>query len=904
MKTVICYFLRGVLPALLLLLLPLAAIAQPLLPVETPGALQPVSEDLASTFVSEAAPPPLVTQLAEYGGAVNALVVQGNYAYAATGRRLAVYDIANPAAPNLVGLSAPGERTITDLAVSGHYVYVVDKGYRVDDTMTFHDGLRIFDASNPAQPSLATTYTVPWHPNRIQISGNLAYVFNAIGFVILDISNPTNPTQIGAYSATPNYGGIVHNTTAYLYDSSTTLSIINVGNPAAPVRITGVDLNNRPTVIAAQGNYLHAGNSYGAVEMYELSDPQNPQYVSQYTAANATGFAFSGSYVFVSSGTNLNPTIPCGVKAVNIADPAAPVSGVNVDIPGCANTVRLSGNYAYAGGANGGLSIINVANPAAPGIAGAYHRVGGPTDIRVDGNNAYLSSGEFHFVDVANPISPQQLGYNRLNGLIIAGGYGYRLILNTTPGGTVEIYTITDLHAPQRIAQVAVDGYPRNLIVGGAYAYVGLAYQGGTSGGVQIIDVSDPAQPQKRGFFPTGNAAGTSAGYPYALSLRAQTLYVIEGGSKFHIVDIADPDTPTAIPHTLTISKPASMVLKGTYAYIATGSWGTGCGLTILDISDPAYPTLVGGFSDGGWLHTYAVAVGDRYAYIASEAMGVQIIDVSNPAEPAPVISPHVAKDTNTLSVAAEGNHLYVADAVRGLLIFQVDPDPNILYGEFKGWDGGTLYDDFAVTAASRSYSQTVTHQGRYVFPSLPAGTYTLVPDSLGYIWEPSTQTVTLPRGEASPNDFTGYHVYKQGGETVRTPGEIITFTLTATYPHTVTHYQIYDAIPTYTTYLTGSLTGPIGVTFSAEHNAIIGTLTLDPNAISEIQYATRVDDLPAEVLPATFSTQACLHTGVGGYPPVNCDSKSNVLNFRIITEVHRVFLPLISRLVVMGYHE
>lgn len=895
MKTVIAHLLKGVLPGLLLLSLPLTTIAQPLLPGEVLGAQQPAPEAPANALVSAEVPPPLVTKLAEFGGAVNALAVQGNTAYVATGRRLAVVDVTNPAAPNLVGLSEPGERPITDLAVSGNYVYAVDRGYRDGITMVFYDGLRIYDVSNPAQPTLATTITVPWHPSQIQIVNDLAYVLNALGFVILDISTPTNPPQIGVYSSSVVYGGIVHNTTVYLYDNDV-LSVINVANPAAPVRVTGVDLNHRPTSLAVNGNYLHAGTSYNSVDIYDITNPQSPQYASTYAVPDPTGFAFSGSHAFVSTGTSYNPTMSCGVKVFSLANPTAPAAVTDVSIPGCANTVRLSGNYAYAGGANGGLNVINVANPAAPGIAGTYHRVGGPTDIKVDGNNAYLSSGEFHFVNVSNPASPQQLGYNSLNGLIIAGGYGYRLTMNTTPGGTVEIYTISNLQAPQRIAQVTVNGYPSELVADATTAYVNLGYEGGRSGGVQIIDVSNPAQPQKRGLFPTGNPAGTTQGYPYSLALRGQTLYFLEGFSKFHIVNVADLDAPTAIPHSLTISKPARIVLKGAYAYVATGYWGTGNGLTILNISDPAHPTLVGGFAGGGWQHSTSVAVGERYAYIASEVMGVQIIDISNLAAPAAVKFPHAAQDTYPLSVAAEGNKLYVADAVRGLLIFQVDPDLNLLFGEFKAWNGATLSGNFNIVAASNSYSQTVAHKGRYTFPSLPAGIYTLTPASPGYIWEPGATTVTLPRAEASQNDFTGYNITKHGGQTILTPGEIITFTLTATLPQTATHYQIYDAIPTYTTYLTGSLAEPVGVTFSAEHNAIIGTLTLGPNALTEIQYAVRVDGLPAGASSVAFSTKSCLHTGAGDLPPTSCYAESNVLKFHVFNEIHRILLPFISK--------
>ncbi|OAD21120.1 LVIVD repeat-containing protein, partial [Candidatus Thiomargarita nelsonii] len=68
-----------------------------------------------------------VTKIGQWGGGGNYddVAVAGNYAYAATGRGLAIVDISTPTAPTLAG-SYDTSGSALGVAVDGNYAYVAD----------------------------------------------------------------------------------------------------------------------------------------------------------------------------------------------------------------------------------------------------------------------------------------------------------------------------------------------------------------------------------------------------------------------------------------------------------------------------------------------------------------------------------------------------------------------------------------------------------------------------------------------------------------------------------------------------------------------------------------------------------------------------------------------------------
>ena len=146
------------------------------------------------------------------------------------------------------------------------------------------------------------------------------------------------------------------------------------------------------------------------------------------------------------------------------------------------------------------------------------------------------------------------------------------------------------------------------------------------------------------------------------------------------------------------------VAVAGDYAYVADGDSNNGGGLKIINMADPANPTLTGSLALGS--NTAKIAVNGNYAYVADRSYGLYIVDVSNPASPVQVSSVDTGE---TLSIAARDNYLYlygdgklnifdVSNPANPVLIGLLDlypPYPGVRT-EGKGWgiavDGDYVY--------------------------------------------------------------------------------------------------------------------------------------------------------------------------------------------------------------------
>ncbi|OQX92223.1 MAG: hypothetical protein B6D58_04115, partial [candidate division Zixibacteria bacterium 4484_95] len=167
------------------------------------------------------------------------------------------------------------------------------------------------------------------------------------------------------------------------------------------------------------------------------------------------------------------------------------------------------------------------------------------------------------------------------------------------------------------------------------------------SWGLQIIDISDPAQPNWVGDYDTpGSAMGVFVSGDYA--------YVADYYSDLKIIDISDPAQPNWVGYYDTPGQTRGVFISGDYAYVADGF----SGLQIIDISDPAQTSWVGGYDTPGY--AWGAFVSGHYAYVADRDSGLQIIDISDPAEPSWV----GGYDTpgSARGVFVSGDYAYVAD--------------------------------------------------------------------------------------------------------------------------------------------------------------------------------------------------------------------------------------------------
>jgi hypothetical protein len=228
------------------------------------------------------------------------------------------------------------------------------------------------------------------------------------------------------------------------------------------------------------------------------------------------------------------------------------------------------------------------------------------------------------------------------------------LILIALPG-LVRAYCIDYTDYVRWVGALDVPGHAREVTIEGEYAYVAGGY-------LTIVDLSDPSSPSIAG----------SIGVDAEDVAVADSYAYVAAWDGFSIVDVSNPDSLSIVAHMDDHDLDpqgfiSGVTVDGTYCYLTSWYWG----LHIIDVSDPAYPQLVGSsYLLGG---SRDVVVSGAYAYVASETFGLYILDVSDPD------SPHVVGELNTSGsaqdVAVSDAYAYIADGDGGLLVIDVS-DP------------------------------------------------------------------------------------------------------------------------------------------------------------------------------------------------------------------------------------
>jgi hypothetical protein len=214
-------------------------------------------------------------------------------------------------------------------------------------------------------------------------------------------------------------------------------------------------------------------------------------------------------------------------------------------------------------------------------------------------------------IDVADPAMPvlaRAYGVpGQAEGLTIAGS---KLLVGAGTAG-LSILDVADPASPRELR-----GFGSGVL-GNALALVGsVLYMGNPVTGLNLVDLADALAPR---LFPGQPELGEGRFSVTGLTVVGERAYAVgsrEGGeparagSHFTILDVSDPPRPRILGRLAIDGTATKVAVSGNRAYIAAGS----AGLLVVDITDPRRLTHVGAFADAGPVH--AVAHGERYSYV------------------------------------------------------------------------------------------------------------------------------------------------------------------------------------------------------------------------------------------------------------------------------------------------
>jgi hypothetical protein len=590
-----------------------------------------------------------ITKVAEWGsGYYEDVFVRGKYAYcAARNAGLDIIDISEPTQTVRIGnYDTPGDASA--VYISGNYAYVADDG----------SGLQIIDVSTPSTPTLTGYYDTQGEARGVFVNGNYAYVadYNK-GLQIIDVSTPSNPTLTGNYNTPGHARGVyVKGNYAYVADGMNGLKIIDVSNPANPTLVGGYNTPEYSRDVYVSGDYAYVADNSAGLLIFDIASPSNPGLVGTYdTPEYAKGVFVNGNVAWVTDYEG-------GLQVVDISDPANPKGVGSYDTPGFAFNVYVYGNHAYVANFNYGLQIFDATDPTNPTLAGEYDNSASYLDgVFVSGNYAYVADygRGMHIIDVSNPSLPHRASlYNENNSeydsslsgrdIYIRGNYAYL----ATSGEGLHIVDVSNPQAPVNIDRGT--GSALAVYLKGNYAYVTYIYVG-----LFIWDVSDPSNVTITGTYIGSDALGFDA------YVKGNYAYVGNGGG-LDIIDVSDPYDPRWIVTDEDVH-PIGLAADGNYLYTV----GFHEGLSVLDISNPTTPALVGRYYTSET--PGAIYVADNYAYVVDSWEGrLYVIDVSNPYEPTLAASQDASGYATDVFV--KGDYAYVTggDSAK-MTIFYID---------------------------------------------------------------------------------------------------------------------------------------------------------------------------------------------------------------------------------------
>ncbi|MBC7581920.1 beta-propeller domain-containing protein [Aeromicrobium sp.] len=264
------------------------------------------------------------------------------------------------------------------------------------------------------------------------------------------------------------------NTSRAYVVNGTSLSIINVANPAAPVLLgtysAGLLLNG----VYVVGNYAYIASSSDTAELtvVNVTTPSSPTLAGSLNlgdTADATSIYVSGSNAYVgkilSSTTNINE-----FYVVNVSTPTSPSLAGSLNLTGNINSVCVKGNYAYVATAitTAELTIINITTPTLPVQAGVYDAAGtaAANDVFCGSTYIYLAEAsntggpELFIIDPSTPVSPTLTGSyevgNTVYGVAVAGAEAFLLTAVNNKQFTVLDTTIPSAPVVEGVAKITV----------------------------------------------------------------------------------------------------------------------------------------------------------------------------------------------------------------------------------------------------------------------------------------------------------------------------------------------------------------------------------------------------------------------------------------------------------------
>ncbi|MBX3744075.1 MAG: hypothetical protein KF833_02090 [Verrucomicrobiae bacterium] len=388
-------------------------------------ALDAVTGALAVFDLADPAAPVLLGQEPGNEGAPfsngGRVAVVGTQAWVAAGTGgLRAVDVSDPTAPIRTGhlQLGPAEGDWQGLVVAGHHAFVTDIG------SLGGGGIRLIDLRDPAQPRRVHPLDDPAARRqdgfeeafgstlRPVVSGRHAYVPDLLqGLHVIDLGQPQQPVRVATVGSRIT-GVSVAGDLAFAVGEAG-LSVIDIRQPATPQIVGSLPIANirAPGAVLGLGDRCYVGGTVAGeagLQVVDVSDPTQPRLLRTVRFPAELGAAVAPDTLVV-SGNQLYASQRSGMRAIyDLTHPDHPALRMMPGLPPIEH-FAVSGHHAYYAIGTIGVDIVDASNPAAPAYLGPFP-TGFATAVATTPTHLYVTGRQpTRIYDLANPAQPVEV---------------------------------------------------------------------------------------------------------------------------------------------------------------------------------------------------------------------------------------------------------------------------------------------------------------------------------------------------------------------------------------------------------------------------------------------------------------------------------------------------------------
>lgn len=450
-------------------------------------------------------------------------------------------------------------------------------------------------------------------PARVVVDGAWAYVLvqdengypnDIVGYVIhaINIANPFDPKLHGSWSGF----GINPN---------------GDPNDVQDIAVSGGRL------YAASGTRAHKPDWWeaaGGLYVFDVaSNPGQPVLLGTQKTPSAAGVVADGNTAYVLD-------MGEGVIAADATDPKNIVMHSVYHSPALINDVKRLGDIAYVSHPYG-MTVVGLADPFRPVTLGVHRHdpavAIGTSALDVIGDTVYLSAryGGLEVIDVSNPLDPtlQQAmrlpdGWHYTDAIIADDIKGRRIVVLSILQGS---YTYLHSFEVSRAGIVPLDPEPplvNDISEFERYA-TGVYYAGRGTGGVVVVDVTEPENVSLGVISITGNRRAKTIAYQRG---TGRLCFIGEPSGSFDSERLYVTDVnPGPFPSGMIGSSPRGIFGDGDMDFHPFGLVATADSavplVELIDLSDASNPVVLD--------HGFVSSKEGRYASLAVEGNSVLV---------------------------------------------------------------------------------------------------------------------------------------------------------------------------------------------------------------------------------------------------------------------------------------